>query len=108
MYRLTGLFYRQPGMEYNMRLPVFPVPDEEGGAVKDFFSHGAFPTLCQFWQIMHEVAIKYYRGGPTAIADRVPPYFAEFKYRELLAWTDRLPLSLTQSEGMPDHVVIFQ
>jgi hypothetical protein len=47
-----------------------------------------FPSLCAFWKIAHEIAISYHQGG------RISLRLAEYKYRELLAWAETLPMKL--------------
>lgn len=57
---------------------------------------------------MHEVAFAYRRERPARLHDPVSLEFAEFKFRELLAWADNLPPQLTRFEQNPHHVVVFQ
>ncbi|PNP52481.1 hypothetical protein THARTR1_06949 [Trichoderma harzianum] len=116
---LMGLFYHQPGIEYLQSPPIFAMPDDgdderaaEQGlgdmqSVLPQFMGQIFRALCQFWRIMHEVAVVYYGAGSAAIPERVPLHFAENKFRELLAWADGLPMNLARSEQNPHHVVIL-
>lgn len=121
------LFYRQEGGLYPKHPPIIPVPagesnvredDEDGGdsfneastdlANNDMGSQVIFASLCHFWRIMHEV-VTVYHGSQTAAGGESPSLlFAEFKFRELLAWADRLPKTLTRSQNNPDVVVIMQ
>ncbi|OPB46196.1 C6 transcription factor [Trichoderma guizhouense] len=116
---LMGLFYHQPGIEYLKSPPTLAIPDDgddERAAEQDLgdmqsvlpqFMGQTFRALCQFWRIMHEVAVMYYGAGSAAIPERVPLHFAENKFRELLAWADGLPMNLVRSERNPHHVVIL-
>jgi hypothetical protein len=67
-----------------------------------------FTSLCRFWQIHHEVISVYYENRSTAVPGSVSLQFAEFKYRELLAWADELPPALSRSDDNPEIVVILQ
>jgi hypothetical protein len=124
---LMSLFYRQKGGSYSEYPPIFPVPaggtigqgDGQGGTgssnaagtdLADQEPHGqdVFPSLCHFWSIMHEVATVYH-GNMTVSTRELPSLqFAEFKFRELLAWADGLPIDLTRSQNNPDLVIILQ
>lgn len=115
--RLMGLFYRQRGLEYPQEPPVMPAPiwsteleqdpDDNGHRAK-CYAGDTFTALCQFWQIVHEFSTKFYGEGTGAMRDDVTLQFAEYKYQELLAWTDGLPSTLERSEDSPHHVVILQ
>ena len=67
-----------------------------------------FRHLCKFWVIMHEVCLVYYvdRSVSTSLSGTVP--FAEYKFRELLAWSNNLPSHLSRSDHNPHHVLILQ
>jgi hypothetical protein len=70
-----------------------------------------FPVLCRFWRIIHEVTLRYYRDQPhprARLSDHVSLAFAEYKYRELIAWAETLPPSMMRSEQSPHHVLTFQ
>ncbi|KAJ3453967.1 hypothetical protein MRS44_018599 [Fusarium solani] len=69
-----------------------------------------FPVLCRFWRIIHEVTLRYYRDQPhprARLSDHVSLAFAEYKYRELIAWAETLPPSMMRSEQSPHHVLTF-
>ncbi|EXK25972.1 hypothetical protein FOMG_17413 [Fusarium oxysporum f. sp. melonis 26406] len=56
-----------------------------------------FPVLCRFWRILHEVTLRYYRDQPRPREDlsgHITLEFAEYKYRELIAWAETLPPSM--------------
>lgn len=68
-----------------------------------------FPRLCQFWTIVREVVMVYQTPtgeGPWGSGVSLP--FAEFKFRELLAWSNNLPPQLKSSEKNPHHVHVMQ
>ncbi|TWU74250.1 hypothetical protein ED733_004393 [Metarhizium rileyi] len=87
-----ALFYRQPGLPCPESPPRFPVPEtrkEESGedekrATK--LMDGIFPDICDFWCILHEVALRYSVDGDSSATDDETLRFAEYKFRELLAW----------------------
>ncbi|KAK2468169.1 hypothetical protein H9L39_20391 [Fusarium oxysporum f. sp. albedinis] len=117
-----SLFYQQPGLAYPEYPPVLPIPgfawhagrDESANSVRQSL-HSAymgdtFPALCQFWRIIHEVTLRYYRDQPNPrgrLSDHVRLAFAEYKYRELIAWAETLPSSMMRSEQIPHHVLTF-
>jgi len=98
---VMSLFYQQPGLAYPAYPPVMPIP---GHAWHGIFDNGVesvreslqssymgdtFPALCQFWKIVHKVTLRYYRDIPPPrgqLSDHVSLSFAEYKYRELIAW----------------------
>lgn len=67
-----------------------------------------FPHLCAFWHIMHEVVTVYYGNEKKPLGGNVNAQFAEFKFRELLAWSNALPPALLQVDASPHHVLILQ
>lgn len=67
-----------------------------------------FGTLCKFWRIIHGVTLVYHKNRQTPLPGHVSLDFAEFKYRELLAWVEGLPADQILRNGSPHHVVIFQ
>lgn len=67
-----------------------------------------FPHLCNFWRILHEVVMEYYGNGKKPLGAHVDATFAEFKFRELLAWSNTLPSALKQDGTNPHHVLILQ
>ncbi|KZL78030.1 N-terminal fungal transcription regulatory domain-containing protein (zinc finger protein) [Colletotrichum tofieldiae] len=119
---LTTLFYQQPGLEYPVYPPVYPVPTEpvdrttrkesdnsSSDALEDLPSYmgHTFPTLCKFWGIIHGVTLAYYKNRQSPLPDHVSLDFAEYKYRELLAWMERLPSDQMLRDDCPHHVIIF-
>ncbi|EGU71754.1 hypothetical protein FOXB_17737 [Fusarium oxysporum f. sp. conglutinans Fo5176] len=120
---LMSLFYQQPGLAYPEYPPVLPIPgiawhggrDESANSVRQSlqstYMGDTFPALCQFWRIIHEVTLRYYRDQPNPrgrLSDHVRLDFAEYKYRELIAWAETLPSSIMRSEQSPHHVLTFQ
>lgn len=114
--RLMAVFYHQPGVEYPKIPPVLPIPDVKAprgvsGGMDHIHSSQArqfralFPTLCRFWSILHEVAVVYYSNNPKPSASHLTIQFAEYKYKELLAWADNLPPALSRS-GYKSHLVV--
>jgi hypothetical protein len=113
---LMAVFYHQPGVEYPKIPPVLPIPDVKATRVESVGIdpiHSAqarqfralFPTLCGFWSILNEVAVSYYSNSSKPSASHVTIQFAEYKYKELLAWADNLPSALSRS-GYKSHLVI--
>ncbi|KAF3073981.1 hypothetical protein CFAM422_003482 [Trichoderma lentiforme] len=115
-----SLFYRQPGLQCPKIPPKLPIPwnhqPDETGEPENLdnsqvepdppYMGGVFPYICQFWSILHELAIMYRHKGPLA-GDRRTLYFAEFKFRELLAWSNRLPPKLARNDRSPHFVQIL-
>jgi hypothetical protein len=100
---LTALFYQQPGVSYLGYPPALPIPgntwhhnlDYSTASVRQTlqptYMGDTFPVLCRFWRIIHEVVLQYYRDRPTlheGISGHISIAFAEYKYRELIAWAD--------------------
>lgn len=111
-----GVFYHQPGVEYPKCPPTLPIPSDDndpaGAALEPLSTRLSvrpyyilFPILCSFWRILGEVATTYYSNKSGEIRDRVTLQFAEFKFRELLAWADNLPSSLART-GHKSHLVM--
>lgn len=70
-----------------------------------------FPRLCQFWTIIREVNVVYQaqaNESRKAWGTGVTLPFAEFKFRELLAWSNNLPSRLLSSTDNPHHVHVMQ
>ena len=124
-YRLMTLFYRQQNVPNLQHPPVLDVPDSErqsradedhtrlemqmGGQLPSVSHTGdTFVALCHFWRIMYDVAAVYYSANGQSERQPLTLQFAEFKFRELLAWTDELPLTLARSGSNPHYVVILQ
>ncbi|KAL7908161.1 N-terminal fungal transcription regulatory domain-containing protein [Trichoderma velutinum] len=115
-----SLFYRQPGLQCPKIPPKLPIPWNhepdvpEGSENLDNpqvepdpqYMGGVFPYLCQFWSILHELAVMYRHKGPLR-GDKRTLYFAEFKFRELLAWSNRLPPKLSRNDRSPHFVQIL-
>ncbi|KAK2764234.1 Nitrogen assimilation transcription factor nit-4-like protein 1 [Colletotrichum kahawae] len=119
---LMALFYQQPGLEYPGHPPVLPIP---GDLISDSSSPGSsslgvdpssalppymgstFSTLCQFWRILHGVTLSYYKDKQTSLPEHASIDFAEFKYRELLAWIEGLPSDQALKDHSPHHVVVL-
>ncbi|TDZ29635.1 Nitrogen assimilation transcription factor nit-4 [Colletotrichum spinosum] len=120
---LTTLFYQQPGLEYPDYPPVYPVPgdptpsstpdtadsfgsDVSEGSLPSFMGR-TLPVLCKFWHMMHGVTLQYYKDRSSPILDHVSLDYAEFKFRELLAWMESLSPNLVLRDHCPHHVVVF-
>ncbi|TIC89563.1 Nitrogen assimilation transcription factor nit-4 [Colletotrichum higginsianum] len=120
---LTTLFYQQPGLEYPVYPPVYPMPTEPtcretlGGSdnlsptvsEEDFPSYmgHTFSALCKFWRIIHGVTLAYYKNRQYPLPGHVSLDFAEFKYRELLTWAEGLHPDQMLRDGCPHHVIIL-
>lgn len=109
-----SLFYRQPGLPCPESPPRLPTPgnqkedDKEKPKPPDYMG-GVFPYLCQFWSIMHEVALLYTRnGGSPAAPEHKTLRFVEYKLRELLAWSNGLPHRLSRGDQNPHYVQVLQ
>jgi hypothetical protein len=120
-----SIFYRQPGSPYPTSPPKLPIPDshEDSGRGRenspdimvlphqsDKYMGGAFPYLCRFWRIMHDVSIAFNRQGVTSGVheDSRAFRFAEFKFRELLAWSGKLPSHLSRDDGNAHYAQVLQ
>ncbi|KAG8671404.1 hypothetical protein FPOAC2_04740 [Fusarium poae] len=119
---LMALFYQQPGLSYPEYPPAMPIPGHtwhhspEGTpqsvrqTLQETYMGDTFPVLCRFWRIMHGVTLKYYRDQPhprESLSSHITLAFAEYKYRELIAWAETLPPSMVRSEQSPHHVLVF-
>lgn len=120
---LMTLFYRQQNVTALLYPPALDVPDSEGTSKADAdhmeleselgplpsqsYAGDTFAALCHFWRIMYDVATVYYGGHEGADQPPLTLQFAEYKFRELLAWTDELPLTLARSGDNPGFVVIL-
>lgn len=117
-----SLFYRQPGLQCPKAPPRLLIPgnqhenhqsesDSSGTSSQAEpdppYMGGVFPYICQFWSILHELALLYRHRGPLK-GDRRTLCFAEFKFRELLAWSNRLPRRLCRNDQSPHYVQILQ
>ncbi|KAF4341829.1 nitrogen assimilation transcription factor nit-4 [Fusarium beomiforme] len=119
---LMALFYQQPGLSYPEHPPIVPIPGHKWycssepspetpqQTLQQTYMGDTFPILCRFWRIMHEVTLKYYRDQPfprEGLSSHITLSFAEYKYRELIAWAETLPPSMVRSEQSPHHVLVF-
>jgi hypothetical protein len=122
---LMSLFFRQQGIIYPEDPPVMPIPSSVTGRSNpealedDYIERGQLPTasesehdalfrsLCQFWRIMHEVTSVYHENRARFVQGTMSLQFAEYKYRELLAWADMLPQNLSRSDDNANIVVIL-
>lgn len=122
--RIMSLFYRQPGLsslsglKYPPRIAIpEPKPSNDASSTTSTselksptpnYMGDTFPHICRFWCIVHEVSLAY------CVDDKLPLdfssrfVFAEFKFRELLAWSNNLPSRLYQGQQNPHHVQILQ
>ncbi|KAH7265046.1 uncharacterized protein BKA55DRAFT_660600 [Fusarium redolens] len=91
--------------------PSEPSPESYQQTPQQTYMGDTFPILCRFWRIMHEVTLKYYRDQPfprESLSSHIALAFAEYKYRELIAWAETLPPSMVRSKQSPHHVLVFQ
>lgn len=121
--RLMSLFYHQPG-SICPSPPKLAVPLNAScgkirfGTIKATstqLTHVAeymgdtFPRLCQFWTIMREVHLVYQgESGTQPWGKGASLSFAEFKFRELMAWSNSLPPHLLSELKNPHHVHVLQ
>ncbi|RFU80368.1 n-terminal fungal transcription regulatory domain-containing [Trichoderma arundinaceum] len=120
---LMSLFYRQPGLQGPRHPPRLPIPEIASGDVTntsrqpspDFhridsqaqYMGGVFPYLCRFWGIMYEVNLAY-DDEQSPLRSHGTLRFAEYKFRELLAWSNSLPTHLLRAEKNPHYVQVLQ
>lgn len=68
-----------------------------------------FPRLCQFWTIVREIVYVYRTAnGERSWGVGVSLPFAEFKFRELMAWCHNLPPHLLSVKKNSHHVHVMQ
>ncbi|KAL7933902.1 N-terminal fungal transcription regulatory domain-containing protein [Trichoderma chlorosporum] len=117
---LMSLFYRQPGLLGPRYPPYLPIPGLEhyGGADRAMspeslsltphsqYMGGVFPYLCKFWSIMFEVSLAY-DDGQSPLNGLGTLQFAEYKFRELLAWSNALPSHLLRVDHNPHYVQVL-
>ncbi|KAI1326310.1 hypothetical protein F5Y16DRAFT_421912 [Xylariaceae sp. FL0255] len=115
---MISQFYRQPNLEVLSVVPTMAIPGEmnrnnqrPGGNVPYEPEHvdrlwSTFPALCQFWLVTHE-AQWVHLPMPQAPDPRFRLPLLEHKYRQLLTWTESLPLRLQRTENSPHHTVVF-
>ncbi|KJZ69239.1 hypothetical protein HIM_11362 [Hirsutella minnesotensis 3608] len=66
-----------------------------------------FPYVCRFWSILSEVSEVYSGDGQLPWGSSGSLSFAEFKFRELLAWSNSMPSRLSENHHNPHHVQIL-
>ena len=104
-----SFFYRQPGMNIPSSPPSLPIPRLSPTASSTDYMGQTFHHLCRFWSIVHEVSLEYHGSGQPPWASGATLRFAEFKFRELLAWSNSLPTTLSsEHSNRPHHVKIMQ
>ncbi|KAK2609203.1 hypothetical protein QQS21_002285 [Conoideocrella luteorostrata] len=116
---LMSLFYHQPGILCPKFPPRVPIPKRDTLDVSNgAFGHSTenvpslpvymgdtFTYLCRFWTIMREVSWVYHTQGQQPWGLSGASEFAEFKFRELLAWSNSLPDQLSAYEHSQHHHV---
>jgi hypothetical protein len=123
-HRHMSVFKRQPGSPYTARSPRLPIPDGNTNKRDDranspdivklprhpTYMGGAFPYVCRFWRIMHDMSLAYNKQGLASGMDEDPraSRFAEFKFRELLAWSGKLPNHLLRGDGSAPYAQVLQ
>ncbi|KAJ6442320.1 N-terminal fungal transcription regulatory domain-containing protein [Purpureocillium lavendulum] len=118
--RLMSLFYHQPGLNCPKSPPSLPIPGGEhldDQQESEFaqaqavpllpFMGKTFAFLCQFWRIVREISLVYHQDGTSPVDGHHSLRFAEFKFRELLAWSNGLPSHLLRGDHKPHHVQIL-
>jgi hypothetical protein len=65
-----------------------------------------FPALCEFWLIIHGALWIYYYSRPDTPPDVWRSILSEHKFRELLAWSNRMPLSLRRGKMSGPYVPV--
>ncbi|KAG5759330.1 hypothetical protein H9Q72_012538 [Fusarium xylarioides] len=101
---LMALFYQQPGLSYPEHPPIVPIPGHE------------WYDPCEPSPESHQQRPKQTYMGDTfpipfpreSLSSHIALAFAEYKYRELIAWAETLPPSMVRSEQSPHHVLAFQ
>ncbi|KAI1317618.1 hypothetical protein F5Y16DRAFT_392614 [Xylariaceae sp. FL0255] len=109
---MISVFYRQPGSKTPHLPPTLPIP-----GAHNITSNGSntdegrllgklFPFLCAFWRLVHKVNWIYYA------VEESPPLnlratLAEYAFRELVAWVERLPMFLIRRDRNPHYVTVF-
>lgn len=117
-----ALFYRQPGVSSlkhppRVGIPEHKSPDEVVGSPSlsqpdppssvEYMGE-TFPHICRFWYILHDLSLVYAGDCKLPWGSGGSLAFAEFKFRELLAWSNGLPSRLCQSCHNSHHVQILQ
>jgi hypothetical protein len=122
---MMTLFYRQPGMMRPQQPPQLPMPglkleqdtiDAEDASFSFFlciFSaisfevQATFPFLCEFWCILRGVCLAYYTDS-ASVQENMTLSFAEYKFRELLSRSNRLPEEFHYKQHPPHYVLMMQ
>ena len=104
-----SLFYHQPGIHTPSAPPRKSIPriTPEPTSQSPYMGY-TFPYLCRFWKIVHEVTMLYQEEDKLPWGSRSSLSFAEFKFRELLAWSKTLPHQLDSQHANAHHVQIMQ
>ncbi|KFA46182.1 hypothetical protein S40293_03792 [Stachybotrys chartarum IBT 40293] len=115
---LIALFYRQPHVEIPKCCPSLPIPgspdfpkssrssNPEPNSDGDIMG-STFHSLCEFWTMIHGALWIYYEGQPDAPPELWKSTLAETKYREILAWSSKLPPSLIRGKESGPQVPVF-
>lgn len=91
----------------DLEVPPVPIYGPTPPPAPDYMG-STFPHICRFWRIVHEVSIVYQNDGQQSWGYRGSLSFAEFKFRELLAWSNSLPPQLLPAHDHPHHVQVLQ
>ncbi|CAH0031040.1 unnamed protein product [Clonostachys rhizophaga] len=87
---------------------VFNFAALEGRSSPLHYMGYTFPHLCRFWNIVHEVSAVYNKGNQHPWASGSNLAFAEFKFRELLAWSQSLSFrQAAEHADSPHHVKVM-
>jgi hypothetical protein len=81
-----SLFYPQKNVPSLQHPPALDVSDPEGTSKAD--KGDTVVALCHFWRIMNDVTTVYYNREGQSERQPLTLQYAEFKFRELLTWTD--------------------
>lgn len=104
-----SLFYQQPEILYPGREPRLPVPSAQRQvSTVRWYMGDTFPYLCKLWSILHDVNRPYQRTRRSSWGSRNSVPFAEYKFRELLAWSNSLPQYLSPRPQNAHHVQVMQ
>ncbi|KJZ68893.1 hypothetical protein HIM_11715 [Hirsutella minnesotensis 3608] len=117
---LMSFFYHQPGIICPTGSPRLPIPiavsldvsrmplahDTERVPSPSFMGN-TFTYACLLWDIVREVSWVYHAKGDLPWGSRSSLAFAEFKFRELLAWSNGLPSQMESKETNPHHVHVL-
>lgn len=109
-----SLFYRQPGLFCPKSPPTLAIPEygvsdtRTANMSQPRYMGSTFPHICRFWDIVHEVSVVYQADGRASWGSKSSLAFAEFKFRELLTWSNSLPPRLTAGNNHPHHVQVLQ